>query len=281
MILKLEPICSIITDKVRLVEFLLQRTDGKPVLLSVLKDMMSIQYNGTLLPILENIFNRLNIVYKSSIEADIQNQMAQPSSVKPSGQPKQPKVTPRILINQSDMFKHVFTPIVDSEHIGNILILYLHSLAKFKIAAQDELSRMIINDLVKRRKLNILQQLLNYSLITESKPLACFLLSLSNVHLSIEQMALDMLGRLNANDIIIEVLLGQGKIIDALNLARQFPKVDSIPARKYLEAAQKSNDSIIFYSVFNFFEQRNIRLRNSSEFLKGESFLLFIHLLCC
>lgn len=271
MILKLEPICSIITDKVRLVEFLLQRTDGKPVLLSVLKEMMSNQYNGTLLPILENIFNRLNVVYKTCIEADIQTQMAHPSSVKQIvAVTKQLKITPRILINQSDMFKHVFTPIIDSEQIGNILILYLHSLAKFKIAAQDELSRMIINDLVKRRKLNILQQLLNYSLITESKPLACFLLSLSNIHSSIEQMALDMLGRLNANDIIIEVLLGQGKIIDALNLARQFPKVDLIPARKYLEAAQKTNDSIIFYSVFNFFEQRNIRLRNSTEFLKGE-----------
>ena len=62
--LEIESLCSLITDRVRLVEFLLQRTSGKSVLLKVLKQLVDEQYNGTLLPILENIFDRINKVYQ-------------------------------------------------------------------------------------------------------------------------------------------------------------------------------------------------------------------------
>lgn len=68
--------------------------------------------------------------------------------------------------------------------------------------------------------------------------------------------------------IIVEVLLGQGKIIDALRLAKSLPGADSLSARKYLEAAIKS-DPLVFYSVYSFFQQRNVRLRGSPDFLKS------------
>lgn len=48
--------------------------------------------------------------------------------------------------------------------------------------------------------------------MNESKPLACFILSLSNIDPIISQMALDMLRRLNADEIIVEILLEQGKV---------------------------------------------------------------------
>lgn len=70
--------------------------------------------------------------------------------------------------------------------------------------------------------------------------------------------------------IIVEVLLGQGKVIDALRLATTSgssgANPDALPARKYLEAAQRCGDPIIFYTVFAHFTERNLRLRGSPDF---------------
>lgn len=74
---------------------------------------------------------------------------------------------------------------------------------------------------------------------------------------------------INYLQIIVEVLLGQGKVVDALRLANSLSGADWISARKYLEAAAKSNDSVVFYTVYNFFVERNVRLRGSPEFLKS------------
>lgn len=107
-------------------------------------------------------------------------------------------------------------------------------------------------------------------MLNESKPLACFLLSLANHDPLISQMALDMLKRLNANEIIVEILLEQGKIIDAIRLARQYTNTDLISARKFLEAALKSDDKMVYFSVYNFLTERNQRLRGSCDFLKSK-----------
>lgn len=69
--------------------------------------------------------------------------------------------------------------------------------------------------------------------------------------------------------IIIEVLLGQGKIVEALRLANTLTGAESLSARKYLEAAKKTNDSLVFYTVYTWFQQRNIRQRGSPDFLKS------------
>lgn len=63
--LKLDCLSLLLTDRVRLVEFLLQRIDGKPVLIDLLKQMMTTQFNGgTMLPVLESVFDRINAVYE-------------------------------------------------------------------------------------------------------------------------------------------------------------------------------------------------------------------------
>lgn len=108
-------------------------------------------------------------------------------------------------------------------------------------------------------------------MLNESKPLACFLLSLANHDPLISQMALDMLKRLGAHEIIVEILLEQGKIIDAIRLSRLYSNTDYIPARKYLESALKSDDKMVFFSVFNFMIERNQRLRGNCEFMKSKS----------
>lgn len=72
------------------------------------------------------------------------------------------------------------------------------------------------------------------------------------------------------------MLLGQGKVVDALRLAKsmaQHTVNDTLSARKYLEAAVKTDDPIVFYSVYSYFLERNNRLRGSPDFLKSLSFL--------
>ncbi|XP_058829587.1 regulator of MON1-CCZ1 complex [Topomyia yanbarensis] len=269
VLLKLNSLCTLITDRLRLVEFLLQRTDGKLVLLRVLKEMMSTNYSGTMLPIIESVFNKLNSLYKSVLDSELQSQMAL-MSLSSKAQSNKSSLAPRVVIDQSDMYTGVFATITDTEQLGKILLLYLHSLVRHGISANHELSKQIIIDLVKNKQFDTLQQLLKYSALNESKPLACFLLSLSNSDPSISQMALDMLSRLNASEIILEVLLEKGQVIEALRIAKQLPGADSLPARKYLEAASKTKDPLVFHSVYNFFQAKNVRLRGSPDFLKHE-----------
>jgi len=50
---------------------------------------------------------------------------------------------------------------------------------------------------------------------------------------------------------------------------RSVGTADQVSARKFLEAAQNTNDAMLFYTVFKFFEQRNVRLRGSPQFPQG------------
>lgn len=62
--LKLESLCTLIKDRVLLVDFLLQRTDSKMVLLNVLKSMMITPPKCTSFTDIELIFDKLNAVYE-------------------------------------------------------------------------------------------------------------------------------------------------------------------------------------------------------------------------
>lgn len=51
--------------------------------------------------------------------------------------------------------------------------------------------------------------------------------------------------------------------------ARETLPAEHISARKFLEAAQNSQDAVVFYSVYKYFQQRNQRARGNPAFLKG------------
>lgn len=265
--LNYEALCAMVSDRTRLAEFLLQRTKGKLYLINVLQEMIAEgEYKPTNLPIIESVFDRINAVYKNWANVELQNQTGTPSSSKPQLKSSSSAQQPRVVIDQTDIHWQVLQKISDQEHFGKVMMVYLCSLTKHGIVAQNDLSKMIVSALVNGKKFEILRELFTFSLIHESKPLAISLLQLSSLHPIINQMVLDMLAKLNEKDIIVEVLLEQGKVMDALKIARNLPNFDQLPARKYLEAAYLTNDPTVFHSVFTLFQQRNQRLRGYKEF---------------
>ncbi|KAL5016981.1 hypothetical protein ScPMuIL_006570 [Solemya velum] len=142
---------------------------------------------------------------------------------------------------------------------------------------QHYLYELIINILVHNNCFYQLHQFLQYHVLTDSKPLACLMLSLESVYTPAHQLALDMLKRLStANEEIIEVLLSKLQLLPALRFIRSVGIVDTVSARKFLEAAMATDDSMLFYTVFKFFEQRNLRLRANPRFQSGEHCEMYV-----
>lgn len=74
-----------------------------------------------------------------------------------------------------------------------------------------------------------------------------------------------------ANDEIVEVLLSKHQVLAALRFIRGIGGHDTISARKFLDAAKQTEDNMLFYTIFRFFEQRNQRLRGNPNFTPGEA----------
>lgn len=281
----LEPLVELIPDRCLLVDFLMQRRDSKPVIIKVLQDILQpTEKNRGYLVVISELFDHLNEVYRSFLEVEMQSQMGTPASsglgvspAKPSA-PTAPKAS--VVIDQADLYTNVFSRFADykdEENSGGgkfvvwVLLEYIRSLTDYHIPVQHYLHELVINSLVHYKAYYQLHQLLQYHVVSDSKPLACLLLSLENLYPAAHQLALDMLRRLStANEEIIEVLLSKQQILPALRFVRSMGSVDQISARKFLEAAKATGDATIFYSVFKFFEQRNQRLKGGTAFAKGE-----------
>lgn len=220
--LKLDTMCQLMqTKRVRLVEFLLQRTDGKAVLVGLLRQWLThLAETGDadVLAALAAIFDCINAVYErslpdtgavqtSSLRATLQQTCAGPrpvssgSSAAAAAGAAASYAAPRICITQTELYHEVFGELVDRPHIGTILLVYLGSLARLGVPLNDELGRMVVRDLVRQRRLATLRQLLETQLLTPSKVLACYLLSLSGGERAIQQMALDMLATLGDDNV--------------------------------------------------------------------------------
>ncbi|EEC17809.1 conserved hypothetical protein, partial [Ixodes scapularis] len=241
--LSLEPLLAHFDDKRKLVDFLLQRSNSKEVLLGVCRRLLA---KGSELPLeqLADVFDKL---------------AAKEGCVEPS-----------------DMYAHVFSEFADEAEdrhhfVVSTLVEYIRSLVEHRVAVPYCLNELLINVLVRNRRFHQLHQFLQYHVLTDTKPLACLLLSLHTLYPPATQLALDMLKRLGtANEEIVEVLLSQHKVLSAIRFVQNTGGTDAISARKFLEAARSHDDDTVFYAVFKFFEHRNVALRGKPEFAKGE-----------
>uniref|UniRef100_A0A8C7DY09 Regulator of MON1-CCZ1 n=1 Tax=Naja naja TaxID=35670 RepID=A0A8C7DY09_NAJNA len=266
--IKLEPTVNLLPDKGKLMDFLLQRKDCKMVILSVCSQSK--------LLVIATVFDKLNHEYKRYLEAEQAYTMALETGQSRGNPPPKRPVRTQAVIDQSDMYTHVlsiFTEKKEAPHKFTIAVVmeYIRSLNQFQIAVQHFLYELVIKTLVQHNLFYMLHQFLQYHVLSDSKPLACLLLSLESIYPPAHQLSLDMLKRLcTANDEIVEVLLSKHQVLAALRFIRGIGGHDSISARKFLDAAKQTEDEMLFYTIFRFFEQRNQRMRGNPSFTPGE-----------
>ncbi|XP_007435370.1 regulator of MON1-CCZ1 complex [Python bivittatus] len=273
--MKLEPTVNLLPDKGKLMDFLLQRKDCKMVILSVCSQMLNEPERGSL-SVIATVFDKLNHEYKRYLEAEQAYTMALETGQSRGNPPPKRPVRTQAVIDQSDMYTHVlsvFTEKKEAAHKFTIAVVmeYIRSLNQFQIAVQHFLYELVIKTLVQHNLFYMLHQFLQYHVLSDSKPLACLLLSLESIYPPAHQLSLDMLKRLcTANDEIVEVLLSKHQVLAALRFIRGIGGHDSISARKFLDAAKQTEDEMLFYTIFRFFEQRNQRIRGNPSFTPGE-----------
>uniref|UniRef100_W5L9D5 Regulator of MON1-CCZ1 n=1 Tax=Astyanax mexicanus TaxID=7994 RepID=W5L9D5_ASTMX len=272
---KLQPTVNLLQDKGKLMDFLLRRRDCKMVILSVCSQMLDGGEKGNL-PVIATVFDKLNQVYKEYLEAEQAYTVALESGPSRFSSSYKRPVRTQAVIDQSDMYTHVLSAFTENKDVSHKFIIavvmeYIRSLNQFQITVQHYLYELVIKTLVQHNLFYMLHQFLQYHVLSDSKPLACLLLSLESTYPPAHQLSLDMLKRLStANDEIVEVLLSKQQVLGALRFVRSVGGHDNVSARKFLDAARQTEDTMLFYTIFRFFEQRNLRLRGNPAFNPGE-----------
>uniref|UniRef100_A0A4W6FQT5 Regulator of MON1-CCZ1 n=1 Tax=Lates calcarifer TaxID=8187 RepID=A0A4W6FQT5_LATCA len=258
---KLPPTVNLLQDKGKLMDFLLRRRDCKMVILSVCS-----QSTRGVLPVVATVFDKLNQVYKEYLEAEQSYTV-----VSDDCSTHTHKHTSAVSSTSTNTQRRVLWVGVSHKFIIAVLMEYIRSLNQFQITVQHYLYELVIKTLVQHNLFYMLHQFLQYHVLSDSKPLACLLLSLESTYPPAHQLSLDMLKRLStANDEIVEVLLSKQQVLGALRFIRSVGGHDNVSARKFLDAARQTGDQMLFYTVFRSFQQRNQRLRGSPGFNPGE-----------
>lgn len=259
----LEPMLQLMPDKTQLIDFLLRRTGSKPMILDVIKSALHPDAQGEL-AIISTIFDQLNAVCAARAQAD--RNMERPSSS-----------LGVVVVDQSDMYTNVFAPLEDApikyQFMVAVLVEYIRSLNHYSLPVEHFLYELVINLLVRHNRHYQLHQFLQYHVVNDSKHVACLLLSLEGTYPPAFQLALDMLKRLHtANEDIFDVLVSKNLLLPALRFLRSLGSeaVAAVSPRRFLEAAHSAEDPSLFYTVFKFFEQRNMALRKKPDFVQGE-----------
>jgi len=107
---------------------------------------------------------------------------------------------------------------------------------------------------------------LQYRVIDDSKFLAYELITLGKEHPSLHQMALDMLSRRGNGEQIAEVLISQGKVVEALRSLNDQSLIDKGLCLKLLEATWRTENRQLKYAVYT-----HLRNTKKSPYLEESS----------
>uniref|UniRef100_A0A8C8K3L1 Mic1 domain-containing protein n=1 Tax=Oncorhynchus tshawytscha TaxID=74940 RepID=A0A8C8K3L1_ONCTS len=262
---KLPPTVNLLQDKGKLIDFLLRRRDCKMVILSVCSQMLNGEDKGSL-PVVATVFDKLNQVFKEYLEAEQTYTVAMESGPSRGSAARERPVRTQAVIDQSDMYTHVLSSFTEKKDVSHkfiiaVLMEYIRSLNQVQITVQHYLYELVIKTLVHHSLFYMLHQFLQYHVLSDSKPLVI----LCRIGCFFQRILLS-----TANDEIVEVLLSKQQVLGALRFIRSVGGNDNISARKFLDAALQTADQMLFYTIFRFFEQRNLRLRGSPSFNPGE-----------
>uniref|UniRef100_A0A672LY72 Uncharacterized protein n=1 Tax=Sinocyclocheilus grahami TaxID=75366 RepID=A0A672LY72_SINGR len=204
---KLQPTPNLLQDKGKLMDFLLRRRDCKMVILSVCSQMLTGGEKG-ILSVVATVFDKLNQVYKEYLDAEQAYTAAMESGPSRSSTSYKKPVRTQAVIDQSDMYTHVLSDFTEKKVNNRFLIFLLSLLNKktndrmihglvtlliFNFPFQHYLFELVIKTLVQHNLFYMLHQFLQYHVLSDSKPLACLLLSLESTYPPAHQLSLDML----------------------------------------------------------------------------------------
>lgn len=273
--IKLGSLIHMIEDKAKLIDFLLLRSSSKDVIVKVINQALLPGHHISM-SVIAQIFDKINTVYADTIELTSSGGLSGDA-----GGHKENDLTgtwfhKHTVLDQSDIYSQVFLPTADlgdGDHkfFNAVLLEYIRSLNSYKIPIEFFIIEFMINRLVKRNSFYQLHQFLQYHILNDSKPLALLLLSLEERYPPGYNLALDMMKRLgDVNEDIVETLLQRNEIVAALKYLQSVDLIDSAVPRKFLEASLQTNNDMLFYSVYTFFQEKNYRLRKSSKFVRGD-----------
>ncbi|CAG0881138.1 unnamed protein product [Cyprideis torosa] len=289
--LNIQGAIDLMRDPIRKVAFIIARSlpDAKDKLLAELRKMIVYRTVGLLE--IGKIFDLINDVYRRKLEqrlAQCPPVFREPPSLMISSEgvhslapeyvsspPSPLDAQQKIVLDQGDLLNQVFSPAFrqaeeqattfvtrEKERKGRLpfvhkaLVEYIRSLTQVQIPVNHYIFELLLNGMIRNGAFYQMDQLLHYKAIPDSKPMACLLLSLSKVYPPAQQTALDMLLRLEtATEEIIEVLLENDHVVPALRFLRDYvDHLDVIWRRKFLEAAERSNDSMAVHAMKSFFD---------------------------
>lgn len=252
-----------ISNKKDLVGFLLLRSNSKMIIAKTLEALLADGFNN--MEDLADIFDQINFVYRSYLEENMKSLMGLPSSM--TRPEEDPVVEFRTVIDQSFVYSSVLCKLAEKVYEGPnkkeskiltmALLDYIRSLTDFQIPAQHFLYELLINSLVIQRRFYQLYQLLQYRVVSDSKPLACLLLSLENVYNGASQLAIDMLERIGtAREEIIEILLSKHQVLPAIRYsAKHGGPNDRNRFGKFIEVTKEMGDEKLGQSLSAYFKE--------------------------
>lgn len=261
-------ISSMISSPAHLVNFLLQRNNSQEILVKICREAISGQLwseNGHLMGTISLLFNKFN-----------------QKLFRPSSSINYNLVT----LDQTDMYSKVFNLfdsavsllLIASPPYNNalqtlpdvygiaVIFEYINSLVLNQVPILYSTYELLINLVVRSNRFYQLQQFIQYHVFTDSKPLACLLLSLHLKCSGCLQLALDMFKRLNmTRQDLIDIHLSTNSPSAVARAIRSFQIQDTceLPAGKFLEAALSSNDDKLLFSVYRLFSSKMTKTQTS------------------
>ncbi|KRX39614.1 Abhydrolase domain-containing protein 16A [Trichinella murrelli] len=224
--------------KTKLIAFLIRRNNAGDVVQKLL--LRWLRQRALNIQELRDIFDRINIIFSPK---------------------NKDEKTDRTPLTQNETIEKIFQPLSTLEEMDQLwlaknLLQYVQSLLNFDITVDAEVWKLLVVLLAEADEFQLLQEMLYQRVFPDLKPLALALVSFAAKNESCFHLALHILmHRKNSAIEVCEILLEQKDIISALKYARHLDAVDPVIALKLIEAAKKSNNPLMFYSVFQFFEK--------------------------
>eukprot|EP00808_Paulinella_micropora_P007457 g61928.t1 len=205
---------------------------------------------------------------------------AWPPAPRPTQYPNTPlqvlfTVKGMLIVTQREMISHLFLPAsrtLSPAVVVPVLTEYLRSLHRFRLQADPLLHALLVELLLCEKRYHEIHQHLQYHVLADSLPLAHRLLALQHEYPPAFQLALDMLYRLQAFPTLLRTFLSMKKPVAGLKLVSHKSGLFLEPGlspRDFLSVAMEGED-VAFFSVFTFFQKRNLHRRGTKEFAKEE-----------